>query len=42
MTLDQVINKRRSIRKYKNTSIDKKTIETIIQAGIEAPSWKNS
>lgn len=42
MTLDQLINKRRSIRRYKKIGIDKKDIEKIIEAGIEAPSWKNS
>lgn len=42
MELDQVIKNRRSIRRYKNEPIAKEVIETIIQAGIEAESWKNS
>ena len=42
MELDTVIKKRRSIRKYKNQTVDKKLIKQIIEAGIEAPSWKNS
>lgn len=42
MELDQVIKNRRSIRRYKNEPIAREIIETIIQAGIEAESWKNS
>ena len=42
MELDTVIKKRRSIRKYRNQTVDKKLIKQIIEAGIEAPSWKNS
>lgn len=42
MSLDTIINTRRSIRKYKNDPIDTETIKIIIQAGIEAPTWKNS
>lgn len=42
MELQKVLNKRRSIRKYKNTPVSKGDIETIIQAAQEAPSWKNS
>ena len=42
MSLDQIIKKRRSVRRYKQEPISKELIETIIQAGIEAASWKNS
>ena len=35
------ISERRSIRKYKSNAVTKKDIETIIQAGILAPSAKN-
>lgn len=42
MELDKVINVRRSIRKYKNDSIEVEKINQIIEAAIEAPSWKNS
>lgn len=42
MELETVIKQRRSIRKYKNEAIDLEKIRQIIQAGIEAPSWKNS
>ena len=35
MELDTVIKKRRSIRKYKNQTVDKKLIKQIIEAGIE-------
>lgn len=42
MNIDRVINQRRSIRKYKTDSVSKEQINMIIQAGIEAPSWKNS
>lgn len=42
MELQEVIEKRRSIRKYKNQPVSHQDIETIIQAAILAPSWKNS
>ena len=42
MELDTVIKKRRSIRKFKKQEIEKEKIEQIIQAAIEAESWKNS
>lgn len=35
------IYERRSIRKYKDTPVSQKDVETIIQAGIAAPSSKN-
>lgn len=37
-----VINQRRSIRKYKKQEVSKEMITTIIDAAILAPSWKNS
>lgn len=42
MELQKVLSERRSIRRYKNSSIPQNDIETIIQAAQEAPSWKNS
>lgn len=41
-TLDQLIRQRRSIRRYKKESVSHEQINQIIQAAIEAPSWKNS
>lgn len=42
MELQETIEKRRSIRKYKKQKISHQDIETIIQTAILAPSWKNS
>ena len=42
MELNEVLEKRRSIRKYLNKEVARKDIETIINAAIQAPSWKNS
>ena len=42
MELDTIINKRRSIRKYKNQPIEVEKVEMIIKAAVEAESWKNS
>lgn len=42
MELDQVLSERRSIRKYQNKAVTKEAIEKIIEAAIQAPSWKNS
>lgn len=42
MNFDEVIQSRRSIRKYKKEPVSKETIEQLIQAAIAAPSWKNS
>ena len=42
MELDQVLQTRRSIRRYKNEKVDRKLIEDCIHAAILAPSWKNS
>ena len=42
MDVVEAIRERRSIRVYKTTPIDDKTIETILEAGRLAPSWGNS
>lgn len=43
MEFAQLIEERRSIRKYKeNTEISKETIYELIKAAQQAPSWKNS
>lgn len=42
MELNQVLETRRSIRQYQNKEVSKEDIETIIEAAIQAPSWKNS
>lgn len=42
MEFDQVLEERRSIRRYQARPVTRKTVEAIIQAGIQAPSWKNS
>ena len=43
MELDEVLESRRSIRKYDDTKqVAEKDLETIIEAAIQAPSWKNS
>lgn len=42
MELQDVLETRRSIRRYKNQPVKKEDIETIIKAAILAPSWKNS
>jgi len=39
---NQLLESRRSIRKYKNQKVEKELIEEMIQAAIQAPSWKNS
>lgn len=36
-----IINKRRSIRDFKDTDISKDTIELLLKAGMQAPSAKN-
>lgn len=41
MDIFQVIRDRRSIRKYKETSIEAAKIEQILDAARLAPSWKN-
>lgn len=43
MDLDKVLESRRSVRKYDATKqVTEKDLETIIEAAIQAPSWKNS
>lgn len=42
MELQDVIEKRRSIRKYLNKPVSRENIEAMIDAAILAPSWKNS
>ena len=42
MELNQVLETRRSIRQYQNKEVSKEDIETIIEAAIQATSWKNS
>ena len=43
MNLDDVLENRRSIRQYKEEQIiPKESIESLIEAAILAPSWKNS
>lgn len=39
---DDLLESRRSVRKYKpDTVIEKETIEELIRAALQAPSWKN-
>lgn len=42
MELDKVLKNRRSIRKYKQEKVSDELLRELIQAGIYAPSWKNS
>lgn len=43
MELSTAINGRRSIRKYKpEVKVTKEQVDTILQAALMAPSWKNS
>lgn len=42
MELKDVLENRRSIRKYKNEKVDRALIEQCIESAILAPSWKNS
>lgn len=41
MDIFQVIRDRRSIRKYKDTPVEREKIELILDAARLAPSWKN-
>lgn len=41
MDIFQVIRDRRSIRKYKDTPVEREKIEQILEAARLAPSWKN-
>ena len=42
MEVLEAIKTRRSIRKYKVTAVDDRTIETVLEAACWAPSWHNS
>jgi len=42
MELLEAIRTRRSIRRYKSTPVDDKTIELVLEAARWAPSWKNT
>jgi nitroreductase len=42
MELTDCINNRRSIRKYKNISVEREKLISVIEAAKMAPSWKNS
>lgn len=42
MEVLEAIKNRRSIRKYKTTAVDDRTIETVLEAACRAPSWANS
>ena len=42
MEVLEAIKTRRSIRKYKATPVDDKTIELVLEAARWAPSWKNT
>ncbi|MBC8019385.1 MAG: nitroreductase family protein, partial [Verrucomicrobia bacterium] len=41
MDIFQVFRDRRSIRKYKDTPVEREKIEQILDAARLAPSWKN-
>jgi nitroreductase len=41
MDIFQVFRDRRSIRKYKDTPVERETIEQVLDAARLAPSWKN-
>lgn len=42
MEFMEVLESRRSIRKYQNKPVSKELVKEIIRAAIYAPSWKNS
>ena len=42
MELNKLIEERRSIRKYLQIKVEKELIDQMINAAIQAPSWKNS
>jgi nitroreductase len=42
MEVIEAIKARRSIRKYKTTPVDDKTVEQVLEAARWAPSWKNN
>ena len=42
MEVMEAIKTRRSVRKYKPTPVDDRTVETVLEAARWAPSWKNT
>ncbi len=42
MELQDVLEKRRSVRQYKNQKVEQEKIRDMIEAAVLAPSWKNS
>ncbi len=42
MEFKDIVNKRRSIRKYKTDKVERALIDECIACAIDAPSWKNS
>jgi nitroreductase len=42
MEIMEVIKKRRTIRAYKTTPVDQKTLDIVLEAGRLAPSWGNT
>ncbi len=42
MDIFEAISTRRSIRKYKTDPVDDRTVETILEAARQAPSWANT
>ena len=43
MEFNELLEKRRSVRKYKaDTTVDRETTEEILKAAQQAPTWKNS
>lgn len=42
MELKELINQRRSCRKFKEADVKKEDIEEIVKSALMAPSWKNS
>lgn len=41
MEFNELLEKRRSVRKYKaDTTVDRETIEEILKAAQQAPTWK--
>ena len=42
MEVLEAIRSRRSIRKYKSDPVDDKTLETVLEAARQAPSWANT
>ena len=42
MEVLEAVKTRRSIRQYKTTPVDNKTLELVLEAARWAPSWKNT